>query len=122
MQEPAHGEDGRLVPTQDFDYVQVEENLFGGMEGEIAELSQEDVDRALKVLDMLLRWIWQDGTKNHDGVKIRAIIICWVFIKELRPMTLTEMAAGYDLKKQSLGRWFDEFKKDFKGVRTSHMR
>lgn len=123
MQEPAHGEDGRFVPSEDFDYESVDKNLFGkNADAELSQFTQEEIDRALKVLQILLEWIWQDGKKNAGGVKIRAIIVCWIFLKELRPMTLTQMARGYDLKKQSLGRWVDSFKKDHPQVRTCHMR
>lgn len=123
MQQPAHGEDGRLVSSEDFDYSAVDKNLFGEDLGEeLSHFSQEEVDRALAVLDTLLRWIWRSGMKNTDGVKIRAIILCWIFLKELRPMTLTQVATGFHLKKQSLGRWVDRFKKDFPEVRTCHMR
>lgn len=121
--EKAHGEDGRIVPSEEFDYSTVEQNLFGqSAEGDETELTEQDVDRALTVLRMLLQWIWQNGMKNPDGVKIRAIIVCWIFLKELRPMSLTQMARGFDLKKQSLGRWVDQFKKDLPRIRISHMR
>lgn len=123
MQDAAHGEDGRIVPSEEFNYEVIERNVFGqNPDAELSAFTQEEVDRALKVLRMLLEWIWQDGMKNADGVKIRAIIVCWIFLKELRPMNLTEMARGFDLKKQSLGRWVDQFKKDFPAVKTCHMR
>jgi hypothetical protein len=122
MDNPAHGEDGHFVPAIEFDYAAVEHNLFGESPESISEFSQEEVDRALKVLRTLLQWIWQDGMKNADGLKLRGIIVCWIFLKELRPLTLTELACGFDLKKQSLGRWVDEFKLDFPKIKTCHMR
>lgn len=67
-------------------------------------------------------WIWQDGMKNPDGVKIRAMIFCWVFLKHLRPMSETELATGYGLDKQSIGRWVEQFKKAFPEIRLVHMR
>ena len=122
MSGQAHGEDGRIIPSTDFDWEAVERNLFTENPEDLSELSQEDIDRALKVLRVLLQWVWQNGMKNVDGLKIRAIIVCWIFLKELRPLTLTQLATGFGLKKQSVGRWVDQFKKDFKRVRISHMR
>lgn len=123
MPEKAHGEDGRVIPTADFDYEAVDTNLFGeNSAADLCELTQEEVDRAIKVLRVLLQWVWQNGMKNVDGLKIRSIIMCWIFLKELRPLTLTQLATGFGLKKQSVGRWVDQFKKDFKRVRISHMR
>jgi len=114
----AFDEHGRPEPVQDFDY--------GVLDGEsteedLSQFSQEEIDRALTVLRVLLTWVFQDGMKNADGLKIRSILICWIFLKELRPMTLTQMARGFGLKKQSLGRWVDDFKRRFK-IRTVHMR
>lgn len=123
MQDPAHGEDGRIVPSEEFDYATVEKNLSGRKmdEEDLSSFTEEEVDRALKVFQVLLEWVWQNGMKNPDGVKIRAIIVCWIFLKEIRPMSLTQMARGFDLKKQSLGRWVDIFKRKFH-IRTCHMR
>lgn len=119
----AHEEDGHLVPVQPFDWDTVDEKIFGPKpEIELADFTQEDVDRALTVLRALLQWIWQCGMKNTDGVKIRAIVVCWIFLKELRPLTLTQLSRGYGMKKQSIGRWVDEFKNAFPAIRTPHMR
>jgi hypothetical protein len=111
----AHEENGGLVPSQQFDYDSLEPKV------ELSEMSQEDVDRALTVLRVLLLWIWQNGMKNSEGLKIRAIVVCWIFLKELRPMTLTQLTGGFGMKKQSAGRWVDDFKRRFK-IRTPHMR
>jgi hypothetical protein len=109
-------EDGSRVPVTQFDYDLLDPDV------ELVQMSQEDVDRGLKVLNVLLNWIFQNGMKNSEGLKIRAIIICWIFLKHLRPMTLTQLATGFGMKKQSIGRWLDQFKTDFRSIRTPHMR
>jgi len=115
--------DGQLLPTVDFEWSVVEKNLFGDVDlDEMAELTPEDLERVWKVCDCLLRWVWQNGMKNVDGLQIRTIILCWVFIKELRPMEMSELARGFGKDKQSIGRWFDVFKVDFPFIRTPHMR
>ncbi len=117
-----HDENGRPVPCTQFDYDQVDEDVFQHKpESDLSEFTQEEIDRALVVLRVLLQWIWQSGMKNADGLQIRAIIVCWIFLKELRPLTLTEMARGFGKKKQSLGRWVDQFKRLFR-IKTPHMR
>ena len=116
---PSYEEDGRPVPAVEFDYDQFDSGLFE--KTDMAQFTPEDVDRAIAALRVLLSWVWQNGMKNSDGLKIRAIIICWVFLQELRPMKETEVARGFGLKKQSLGRWVTEFKKAFP-IRLPHMR
>lgn len=116
-------EDGTLVQKVDFDYGAVDKEVFNyEPESDLTEFTPMEMEAALKGLRVLLQWIFQNGMKNPDGVKIRAICICWVFLKELRPLTLTELATGFGMKKQSLGRWVDDLKRRFPYIRTSHMR
>lgn len=118
-----HNESGALVPVQDFDYDAVDQNLFpGATREELEQLTQTEIDAALKLFRLLLSWIWQSGMKNPEGIQIRAILVCWIFMKELRPLTLTQMATGFGKKKQSLGRWHDNFKRRFPDIITPHMR
>jgi hypothetical protein len=122
-----HGEDGKLVPVAEFDFDAVEkafESDLAQFRGEIeqGQYSQEDVDRALVVLAVLLKWIWQGGMKNVDGLQIRAVIVCWVFLKELRPLTETDLARAFGKDKQSFGRWVENFKEFFPRIRIAHMR
>jgi hypothetical protein len=121
--EVAHEEDGHLVGVSQFDYDAVERSLFDvSPADDLTEITPLELEAAQRAFSRLLAWIWQDGMKNPDGVKIRAIILCWIFLKHLRPMTLTELAMGYGMKKQSLGRWVDQFKRDFPEYKTCHMR
>lgn len=125
MSEPfsAHAEDGAITPAVEFDYDLVEQNLFGPKAvKELKKISSKDIEAARQAFRILLQWVFQNGMKNPDGLKIRTIICCWIYLEELRPMTLTELAIGFGMKKQSLGRWVDEFKKDFPDVRIPHMR
>lgn len=111
-------EDGERVPTVEFDFDQVDRVIFGRQQ----EIAPADMKIALKLFDAVMRWIWQGGMKDVRGMTIRAIISCWIFIPELRPTTLTDMARGFGLKKQSLGRWHDDFKRHFPSIKTPHMR
>ena len=121
MRDVAHDEDGTFVEYTQFDYEAVDEAL-GSPRDQLADYSQEDIDRALKVLEILLQWVWQKGKNNFDGLGIRAIIICWVCLKEVRPMTETELATGFGKPKQSFGRWIEQFKIFFPRIRLPHMR
>ena len=116
-----HGEDGKKVPVTHFDYYAVE---FDGSDEtlDISHLSQADVDRGVTVLTVLLKWIWQNGMKKPEGVQIRAIIVCWIFLKVLRPLELTQLAGAFGKHKQSFGRWVDDFKRCFPRIRIPHMR
>jgi hypothetical protein len=110
------GEDGQRVPIAEFNY----EELDGLPD--CNELSPEEIDRALKLFRSLVRWLWQDGMKNTEGLTIRSIIVCWIFIEELKGLSETEMARGFGRHKQSLGRWVEQFKKAFPFIRTPHMK
>ncbi len=119
----AHGEGGDRIPYTDFDYEAVEFK-FDGKDAslDISGLPQEDVDRGVLVVTVLLKWLWQSGMRNPEGIQIRAIILCWVFIKALRPLDLTQIAGIFGKDKQSLGRWVDDFKLAFPRIRIAHMR
>lgn len=119
----AHEEDGHLTGTTDFDIDQVERNVFGcNPDNDLTEITPLELEAAERAFTHMLNWVWQNGMKNPEGVKIRAIIVCWVFLKHIRPMTLSELAQGFGMKKQSLGRWVDQFKADFPKYRIAHMR
>jgi hypothetical protein len=118
----AHGEDGKPVGWTDFDYDTIEDRLFNFKPGDLSEFSQEDVDRALKVFTTLLDWVWQSGMKNGNGIQIRAIIVCWVFLKHVRPLQEAELARGFGKKKQSINRWVEHFKKSFPRIKIPHFR
>ena len=120
----AHGEGGELVPAAEFDYDAIDRTVFDFRkpDSDLEQFSAEDLERSVKGMQRLCEWIWQTGMKNPDGVKIRAIICCWVILPELRPLTLTQLARGYGLKKQSIGRWVDDFKRVFPRVQNAHMR
>jgi hypothetical protein len=115
----AINQDGTPEPACDFHYP---EDDAVEPDSNLSDFCQEDLDRAICGLRSLLQWIYQNGSNNPDGVKIRAIIACWIFLKELRVHPLTKMARGYGLDKQSLGRWHDDFKKQFPHIKTPHMK
>jgi len=118
------GQDKKIVPIIEFDYEALDRNLFPEQEAEQIkrDLSEEAIQVGLKLFALLMRWVWQDGSKNPDGIQIRAMIGCWISIEELRPLTLTELATGFGKRKQSLGRHADNFKKTFPYLVNSHMR
>lgn len=120
--DPAHGDDKRIVSSNEFDYDLVDERIFGCSSTDPDALTQDDIDRALKLFSTLLQWMWQDAKNNPEGLQIRAMICCWIFLKELRPLQLSELARGFGKDKQSLGRWHDHFKRKFPTIKTPHMR
>jgi hypothetical protein len=124
----AFDEGGEITPIAEFDYDQVERRLTSDLSNpelkeELDRMTPEEREAALKLFRCLVRWLWQDGMKNTDGLTIRSILVCWIFIEELHPMTLTQMARGFGGRhKQSLGRWVELFKQQFPFIRTPHMR
>lgn len=134
MNDLAHEEDGSVTASQPFpfedvfarDEVQAGDASamveFNDHAEDLRHLTPDQLAAGLEAMDKLLKWVWQSGMKNSDGVKIRSIILCWICLKEIRFMTLTDLATGYGMDKQSLGRWVDEFKARFPTVRIPHMR
>jgi hypothetical protein len=113
--DPAFDDDSHAVPSVDFDY-----DAIDGVQEELATLSQEDVDRAALAFTELLRWVFCNG--NLEGLKVRTIIVCWIFLKHLRTQhTLTGIAEKFGLHKQSIGRHHDVFKLRFPHIKTPHM-
>ncbi len=135
-----HAEDGHLEPSVEFDYDSIDRNVFHTEQDDkrpmcdvgdtdnvedskaFKDFTDLEIDAACKVFTRLVEWIWQDGMKNVEGLQIRASIVCWIFLSQLRPLTLTEMAKGFGKKKQSLGRWVDDFKRAFPRIRICHMK
>ena len=126
--DPAFDDHGEVTGVEEFDYDLVERRLSADLgspecQEELSKLTPEEVESGLKLFRCLVRWLWQDGMKNANGLTIRSIIVCWIFIEELHPMTLTQMARGFGGRhKQSLGRWIDSFKRLFPYIKTPHMR
>ena len=124
-------EDGKIIPATDFDYPEFD--FSGASQRDLAKLDPADLDKAIQAFTKLLEWVWADAFKrspnddpfknrNLEGVKIRAIIVCWVFLKSLRKLSLTQVARATGKKKQSISRFMTRFKKDWPKIRTSHMK
>ncbi len=119
----AHEEDGHITGVTDFDYDAVSRGLGEWQpESDLTEMSAREMEGARYVFKQIAEWVYQGGTKNPEGVKIRAIIFCWVFLEWLHPLTMTKLARGYAMDKQSIGRWVEDFKRCFPDIRTCHMR
>lgn len=118
----AHAEDGHYVQTIDFDYDEVDRSFKPVQLDEPQMFTEEEVRAAIKLLQTLLRWQWQTITKNEQGGFNRMAICCWIFLAELRSLTLTDLARGFGKDKQSLGRHVDQFKKAFPYIKTPHMQ
>lgn len=117
----AYDEDGNLVAIEDFDEAEVDRNLFDAAET-LETPSAADVDLVYKIMHRLMSWIFQDGLTNPNGIAIRSIIVCWVFLPQLKPLSLTQISRGVGKLKQSVGRWVDRFKKEFPYLKTCHMK
>ena len=71
-----HAEDGRLEPSCEFDYGEIDRTVFHvEPEDDPEQLSAEEIDAACKVFTRLVEWIWQDGMQNVQGLQIRAAIV-----------------------------------------------
>lgn len=121
VQSVAHEEDGSLANSIDFPYDQVDRDLNGVDLGD-EEVNPEEIAAAAKAFRQLVQWLWQDGMQDNRGLNIRATIVSWVFLEEVRLHTESDLARKMGLHKQSLDRWFSDFKRQFPHIKTSHMR
>ena len=111
-------EDGRPILITDFDWEEIERNLASETKQlrrscKRGEITREQLETAMELCGTLLRWVWNNGKRDKRGVAIRSLIICWLYLDELRPLTEAQLARGFGLKKQSVGRWVEQFKKEF---------
>ena len=124
---------GEVEPVVQFPYEQVGKDTddapdkltsaeLAEMRKEMLALTPEEADAAIKMFHYIMRWVWQDGMKNPNGLLIRSVIVCWMFLEELQQHSLTAIAYKFDRDKQSIGRWMPSFKKAFPMIKTPHMK
>jgi hypothetical protein len=116
------GEDSRPEATADFDWPELYDRL---KEVDDAKFTHGYATSLLllQLAEGLSRWTYQSPSHtNMDGKAIRCAIVEWFTIKELQPLTLTQLARMYGKDKQSFGRWVDDFKRRFPGLRNCHMK
>jgi hypothetical protein len=124
LPEPAFTDDCQLEPRCEFDYDAIEAGpifRLEDLEG-LNRSTARGIEAGQQVIRSLITWIWQDGMQDARGIQIRSIIVCWVFLPHLHPLTMTELARGFGKDKQSLGRWVDDFKLKFPTLRNAHMQ
>lgn len=112
--------DGQVTLTEDFDYASVARGL-----GETFDepATEDSIDLAAFQIRKLFHWVYQPPCQDLEGFTCRSIIACWIFVPQLRSYSMTEMAGRFGKKKQSLGRWVDDFKKVFPELKhLNHFR
>lgn len=127
--------DGHRTESVEFDYAEIDRRLGYVEPGETVsteKIMASNLEAYFLPLRETLDWILQKVPKNEDGIQIRAVIAGWIFLPHLnganslnpkeKHLTLTDLAAMVGRDKQSLGRWVDDFKKTFPGVKTPNMK
>ena len=93
-------------PYEDFPYDQVDRDL-----GFVKEKVEDE--RATEALRRFSQWIAQGDLRDWDGVFCRMTNIIWILCPQLSSYSMSKMAKRVGKKKQSLGRWVDDFKREF---------
>ena len=93
-------------PYEDFPYDQVDRDL-----GLIKP--EDEYELTVEVQRRIWLWVWQGDNRDLEGWLCRCAIMCWVFCDQLRSTSMSKMAKRIGKKKQSLGRWVDDFKREF---------
>lgn len=109
-----------IEPTVDPEWDRIDLNVFSHHPDD--DVDGEHKEMAVAMFTRMMAWVFQDGMNDKQGLMIRAAVASWVVVPLLQPLTLTQLALGLGLKKQSLGRWVDRFKIDFPNIRNKHMR
>lgn len=98
-------DDGSQTLAVDFSYPELEQLNH--------RYEFDPIDMACQCQRKVWEWVWQGDCRDKEGFFVRAAIACWIFVPALRDYTLTTMAGRVGKKKQSLGRWIEDFKKTF---------
>lgn len=107
----AYGEQSERLQAVDFDWSFIDR---AELERQIGRYEPFPTHEAMA---RITRWVFQDGMNDPRGLRIRAIIVCWLFCPEMRDaFTMSSMARSCGLHKQSLGRWIDSLKREFPGI------
>lgn len=117
-----YNDEQQAVETEWFDYDAIEHKVFGIQPPETEE-EYLAARLAITALQEVLRWGFQNGMNNPNGLIIRYKILCWNLLPEVQASyNLTELAGEDEKAKQSFGRWQDEFKARFPNVPNIHKR
>jgi hypothetical protein len=104
------GDQGHLNHSEPFPFHEIDGEE---LKKDLAGYSYEEIEKAMNIFGAVLRWMWQDGRVKENGMGVRATIVCWLFMKELRGYSQSDIAKSIGKKKQSLGRWAMNFRKTF---------
>jgi len=107
---------GTVTLTEDFPYEHIEQHVFHYRGQDLTP-----VEAALECQSRVWEWIYQPPNKHMDGFLCRCIVASWIFNPMLRGESMTDVAARFGKKKQSLGRWVASFKRNFPEV-TNHLQ
>lgn len=85
------------------------------------EMTEEEWKCAWRGVGNVVKWVYQRNSRNFQGIGIRALIVCWVWIPGLHGLTLTQLAGRFKMAKQSIGRWVVDWKLRFPHCVSVHM-
>ncbi len=115
------------VSSVEFDYDAVDKAMVEDVRQfrkEIKDkpLTQKEIDRISTAVQTLMRWVCLSSLRNPNGIVLRFLIVCWQVLPELHEVQLTGLANMFGKKKQSFGRWVDNFKVAFPWARSPHLK
>lgn len=113
MSNRAYDDLSQVTQSVDFAYDEVDRR-FGV--AHLHDETRDPVEMACECQRQLWAWAWNDACKNWDGFQCRCAVLAWVFHEPLRAYSMTEMAGRIGKKKQSLGRWVEDFKAQFPDI------
>lgn len=121
MNEYARDDKGNLIGVVQFDETHVERAL-GEFHEELEQFTPQEIEAALKVNKALLTWVWQNGNVRANGLGVRAAVLCWVFLEDVKKMKQSELSKVIGKShRQSLNRWVMNFRDKFK-FKNHHMK
>ena len=113
---PALDDLSKVTATVDFAYDEIDRRVFG-----VETSAEEAIEESLECQRRIWQWVYQPPNKDMDGFVCRSIVACWVFVPPLRAYSMTDIAGRFGKKKQSIGRWVADFKKEFPAV-AAHLQ
>ena len=118
----AYDEDSSGIGSVDFDWNKVARDLGEPLDETDEAKQSEARDMTAAAMNKLFLWVWQRGKNDKRGLAHRAAILCWVFLPQIHELSMTDLATGFGLHKQSIGRWVEDFKKAFPYLKNCNMQ
>ena len=118
----AFNDAGSIEPSVGPDWDEIESGVSGtGVDREEFEQIAGSV-QTIRAVQAVLRFIFQGGIDDQEGIKNRAVVQGWLLLPEYEVLSLTDLARIFHCSKQNISKSVELSKRRFPALRNRHMR